>query len=117
MNHKILLVTIALWLPGILPGYAKDMALNIKTDVKGQYFLVEKTSRAKRVTLLVKRVTTQRTVYVKREFNCAAHTVRYLGSGESMHEMEKDIADAKARAINKGSISDQLSTYACSSSI
>ena len=114
MNLKMLFVTVVLSIVGILPGYARDIALNIKTDVKGQYFLVEKTSRAKLVTLLVKRFTVQRSVYVKREFDCAANTVRYLGSGESMDEMEKDKADAKVYPIKKGSILDQLAVYACS---
>jgi hypothetical protein len=117
MNLKILMVTLSVWMLVMQHAYAKDMALNIKTEVKGQYFLVEKTSGTNNLsTLLVKRVTAQRSVYVKREFDCAAKTVRYIGSGESLDEMEKDIADQKAYPVRKNSISAQLSVYACSRS-
>lgn len=113
MCSKILsLVAVAAAL-GPLSAVADDTPLDIKTDVKGQYFLVEKGDNDGKPTLVVKRVTPDLNHYVKREFDCAARTVRYLGEGESLEEMAAAQPDAEAYPIEEGTIPDQLARLVC----
>ncbi len=52
--------------------------------------------------------------YIKREFDCAAHTERYLGEGESLEELNASEPSAEASPIGEGTIPDQLSRLVCS---
>ena len=96
-----------------LSARAEDTPIDIATDIKGQYFLVEKAGTAANPTLVVKRSKPGYSYYVKREFDCAAHTVRILGEGESLEEIAAAPSGAEAGPIRAGSISDQLSRLAC----
>jgi hypothetical protein len=113
MRSNIALMVAIVGSLGALSTRADDTPIDIQTDVKGQYFLVEKGGTADTPTLVVKRAKAGYNHYVKREFNCAAHTVRYLGEGESLEEMAAAQPDPEAGPIEEGSIPDQLSRLVC----
>jgi len=98
---------------GVLSAAADDTPINIQTDIEGQYFLVEEGGSFSMPTLVVKRVAPDTTHYIKREFDCDARTVRYLGEGESLEEMQASQPDSEASPIVKGSIPDQLIRRVC----
>lgn len=102
-----------LGLLGALPTLAEDTPIDIKTDIKGQYLLVEKGGNAANPTLVVKRTGLGNDHFVKREFDCAAHTVRYLGEGETLEEMNTALPEKEVSPIGEGSIPDQLSKLVC----
>lgn len=101
---------------GTLSALAEDTPIDIKTDLKGQYFIVEKGGTPEKPTLVVKRAAPGYNHYVKREFDCAAHTVRYLGEGESLEEMAAGQPDAEGNPIEKDTIPDQLARHVCPNS-
>ena len=99
---------------GALSALADDTPIDIQTDLEGQYFLVEKGGSLGKPTLVVKRVAPDVTHYVKREFDCAAHTVRYLGEGENLEETATaQPQSSEAKPIKEGSIADQLARLVC----
>jgi hypothetical protein len=93
---------------------AAETPVDIKTDLKGQYFIVEKGGTPDKPTLTVKRaVPNGRNHYVKRMFDCKARTVQYLGGGESLEEVNKFAGTEKMNPLVEGSIPDQLAAIAC----
>ena len=98
---------------GAFPAGADETPIDIKTDLEGQYFLVEQGGTAEKPTMLVKRAAEGYNHFVKREFDCAARTVRYLGEGESLEELKAAQPDKVANPIKKGTIAYQLWQYAC----
>ena len=92
---------------------ADDTPLDIKADLRGQFFVVEKDDDDDKPTLLVKAVAGNCTRYLKRELDCVARTVRYLGRGESLEEVAAARPDAKAYLIVAGTIADQLARLVC----
>jgi hypothetical protein len=99
---------------GALSALAEDTPIDIQTDIEGQYFLVEEGGSFSKPTLVVKRVTPDATThYIKREFDCDARSVRYLGEGESLEEMAASRLESEASPINAGSIPDQLARLVC----
>jgi hypothetical protein len=113
MRAKLRCCVVMTGLVGTLSAVADDTPVDIKTDLEGQYFLVEKAGTATAPTLLVKRVASYGTHYVKREFDCEARTERYLGEGDSLKALAASEPDTEATAINAGSIADQLLQYVC----
>jgi hypothetical protein len=63
--------------------------------------------------VLVKQVGPRVTYYIKREYDCEAHSLRYLGEGESLEAVAESQPERDMRAISEGSISDQLAKYVC----
>ncbi len=99
---------------GVLPALADETPINIKTDLEGEYFVVEKGGTAAQPLLVVKQVAPNHyTYYIKREFDCQTHAVRYLGEGESLNAMAETEPETEMRAISEGSISDQLAALVC----
>jgi len=94
---------------------AADTPIDIKTDLEGaKFFIVEKGGTATNPTVLVKRADAAAKIYyVKREFDCRAHTVKTVGQGESLTEVNKPLKDATMRPIASGSIADQLARHVC----
>ncbi len=100
---------------GVLPALADETPIDITTDLEGEYFIVEKGGTATHPLLVVKQVAPNRyTYYIKREFDCQTHAVRYLGEGESLDAMAQAEPEAEMTAISEGSISDQLAQLVCS---
>lgn len=101
---------------GLLGGTSvavADQPIDIHTDLEGQYYLVEQGGSPGRPVLLVKRIAPGITHYVKREIDCGARTVRYLGEGESLDEIANAEPDPEVQPVEKGSIADQLRRLVC----
>jgi hypothetical protein len=111
-SQTALILTLAGTL-GSLSAVAEETAIEIKTDLEGQYYLVEKGGTADKPTLVVKRAGPGFNHYIKREIDCAAHTLRYLGEGESLEEMNNPLPVETAVPIEAGSIADQLARLVC----
>ena len=92
---------------------AEEVPIHIKTDLKGEFFIVEKGGTPQRPTLIVKNTGPGFTNYIKREFDCEAHTMRYLGDGESLDAIAASKPELEMREIREGSISDQLARQVC----
>ncbi|MFZ1537075.1 MAG: hypothetical protein WAT23_06810 [Chromatiaceae bacterium] len=113
MRAKLRCIVALTGLVGTLSAAADDTPVDIKTDLEGQYFLVEKGGTTTAPTLLVKRVASYGTHYVERQFDCEAKTERYLGEGDSIKAVAASEPETEATAINAGSIADQLLQYVC----
>jgi hypothetical protein len=109
--RRLLVATAMIACTGV---WAADTPIDIKTDLKGQYFIVEKGGTPDKPTLSVKRAAPNNyNHYVKRLFDCKARTVQYLGEGETLEEMNKPMNGEKMTPIVEGSIPDQLAAIAC----
>ena len=108
MHSKTVLMLAMAGSLGTLSALADEIPIDIQTDLEGQYFIVEKGGSADKPTMVVKRAAPGYTDYIKREFDCAAHTVRYLGEGESLEEINAAQPGVEAHPIKERSISDQL---------
>ena len=113
MRAKLRCCVVMTGLVGTLSAVADDTPVDIRTDLEGEYFLVEKGGTATVPTLLVKRVASYGTHYVKRELDCEARTERFLGEGDSIKAVAASEPDTEATAITAGSIADQLLQYVC----
>lgn len=98
---------------GALPALACERPVDIHTDLEGQYSIVEEGGFPDEPVIVDKRVWPGGVYFIKREFHCAEHRVRYLGEGESLESMEASLPEAEARPIEPGSIADQLARILC----
>jgi len=97
------------------PVLADEIPIEIETDLEGDYFIVDKTGPENRPIVTVKQVDGTYRYFIKREFDCETHRVRYLGEGESQAAMDASEPESAPdmEAISPGSISDQLAGYVC----
>ena len=107
-----------LLLTGLLataPVLADEIPVEIETDLEGDYFIVEKTGPDNRPIVTVKQVDGTYRYFIKREFDCETHRVRYLGEGESQAAMDASEPESAPdmEEIRPGSISDQIAAYVC----
>jgi hypothetical protein len=115
MRSNTILISVLAGSLVALSATAGDTPIKLKTDLEGQYFLVEQGGTANNPILVVKRDDAGYEYYIKREFDCAARTVRYLGEGESLEEMDAAPPAAEASPIEEGTIPAQLVRLACPS--
>lgn len=115
MPSRVLVAASLAGLAMLTPAVAEEKPIDINTDLEGQYFIVEKAGTPDKPIVLVRRAATSYDYYVKREFDCGAHTVRHLGEGESLKDVAASEPEAKMSAIAAGSIADQLSRLVCPS--
>lgn len=94
--------------------HADDVPLDIKTDLKGKFYLVEKAGSTDNPTLVIKSVSGDYSDYSKREFDCTAHTARYLSTGMSLQQMVPIQPESEMSPITPDSINDQLLRLTCS---
>lgn len=88
--------------------------ISVPTDASARYYLLKRSGTSTRPILVTKRVGSSGTSYSRREFDCAAHTFRYLGDGDSIEEMNASTPDAEMSPLVDGSISDYIGRVACS---
>lgn len=93
--------------------FAAEIPININTDVKGKYFIIEQGGSQNNPTLAVKNTWGKGSHYIRREFDCKGHTVKYLGEGESLEDMNKPLLGQQMKPIVAGSIPDQLARHVC----
>lgn len=113
MRSKIRSIVALSGMLGILSAVAGETPIDIKTDLKGQYFLVEKGGTPEQPTLLVKRVRADAITYSKRLFDCAGHSYKDLGSGESIEAVAEFRPGEELVPVEEGTITYQLWKHAC----
>ena len=105
---------VCLYLLCIAPALAAEYPIQIKTDSRGEYFVVDKGGTANNPTLLVKWVGHDgKPYYVKRLFDCKARTAKYLGEGDTLEQAAKPLPDQEMFPLGEGSIESQLANHVC----
>ncbi len=90
-----------------------EYQINIPSDLNAKYFVVGKGGNLPNPILITKRVGQSGTSYSKRIFDCNSNTVKYLGTGSSIEEMNRSKPDQNMAPLVKGSIADYLWRHAC----
>ncbi|BDO08206.1 hypothetical protein ACSZOL_22835 [Aeromonas hydrophila] len=93
--------------------FAMEKPLKVPSDSMAQFFVLEKGGEGAERTIVTKRTGSSGTSYSKRLYNCTDSTVKYLGSGDSLAEMESSGADQDMAPIVQGSIAYYVGVEAC----
>lgn len=94
-------------------AHAAEVPLSVPSDAKAKYFVLDKGSNGAMRTIITKRVGPSGTSYSKRQYDCKAGTVKYLGTGDSLEAMSKSPPDPKMAPIVQGSIAHYVGMEAC----
>jgi hypothetical protein len=92
---------------------AEEYPLKIDSDIKAEYFVVEKAGTRQQPTLLLKRVRAGATSYSMRLFDCASQSYKQLGSGESVEALAESRSGDDLVPAEEGTIAYQLWKHAC----
>lgn len=87
--------------------------ISVPSDPKAQYYILERGSNGSLRTITTKRVGTSGSSYSKRLYNCAQSTVKYLGTGDTLAEMNQSTPPGKMANIVSGSIAYYIGLEAC----
>jgi len=85
----------------------------IPSDSKANFYVLEKGGQGNERTIVTKREGPSGVSYSKRLYNCAEHTVKYLGTGDSLAAMTASAADPAMAPIVEGSIAYYVGLQAC----
>lgn len=88
-------------------------SLTIPSDSAVKYFVLEINGKGSYRTIVTKRAGAAGVSFSKRIYNCNKGTVKYLGSGRSIEEMNSSVPDPKMSAITNKSIAYYLQYHAC----
>ena len=94
-------------------AHAGNKPLSVPADWRAKYFVVDKSWRGGERVIVMKRVARDGTRYSKHLYNCEKNTVRSLGEGGSLEEMEAVEPETKMGLITPDSISYFISIEAC----
>ncbi len=103
-------------LPALLAlssAQAEEYPLKIDSDIKADFFVVEKAGTPEQPTLLIKRVRAGTTSYSLRLFDCAGQSYKQLSSGESVEALTAPPVDDDLAPAEEGTIAYQLWRHAC----
>jgi hypothetical protein len=109
ISFSVLLVSCA--------SYAGE-AINVPSDHKASYSLVELNGAGRYVEITTKRDGPSGTSYTKRGVDCETHQYKYLAEGETLAELkqnEKEREPDTFGPLEDGSISDYVAGFACAS--
>jgi hypothetical protein len=90
------------------------MAFTVPSDARANFYILEKSGQDNVRVIVTKREGPSGTSYSKRLYNCAEHTAKYLGTGDSLEAMALSAADSAMAPIVEGSIAYYVSLQACS---
>ena len=93
--------------------FAAEKPLIVPSDPKAKFFVLEKEGSGAERTIVTKRVGPSGSSYSKRLYNCKNRTVKYLGTGDSLAEMDSSKPDPSMGPIVKGSIAYFVGLEAC----
>lgn len=96
-----------------VPVIAAETLLNIPSDSKAQFYVLEKGGSGAERIIVTKRVGSSGISYSKRLYNCVDGTVKYLGSGNNLSDMESSRPDPKMGPIVKASTAYYIGLEAC----
>jgi hypothetical protein len=92
--------------PPVLP-------FTVPSDARANFYILEKGNQGNERVIVTKREGPSGTSYSKRLYNCADHTVKYLGTGDSLEAMDVSPADPAMGPIVEGSIAYYVGLQAC----
>ena len=114
VRRKALVGIVVLALAGCSSSPSEEgTPLDVPSDAKAQYFVLEKGGTPERPTILTKRVGSSGTSFSRREIDCVAQSVRYLGTGDTREQMNASTPDASMAPIVPGAIADYVAKEAC----
>ena len=96
------------------PNEGTPIVINSDT---AKYFVLEKNMKVKNNknlrSIVTKRVGSSGVSYSKRLYDCKNNTVKYLGSGDTIEQMNKSKEDVKMSPIVNGSIAYEVGLIIC----
>jgi hypothetical protein len=108
---KLLIAVLALIASAV--ALAGEKPLVVPSDLKGQYFVLEKGGNNTDRTIITKRIGPSGTSFSKRLYNCKNNTVKYLGTGDTLAAMSASKPDPNMGPIVGGSIAFHVGLEAC----
>ncbi|WP_040903933.1 hypothetical protein [Yokenella regensburgei] len=87
--------------------------VSVPTDTKASYTILDKTRNGDIATITTKREGPSGVSYSKRQYDCNAWTVKYLGDGESIEQMNSSAPDPNMAPIVDRSIAYYIGQKAC----
>ncbi|EIV6183939.1 hypothetical protein L9H89_003680 [Klebsiella aerogenes] len=106
---KVVLALIAI----VSSGAFATEVMKIPSDPKGTYTILEKDMNGSMATIVTKREGPAGTTYSKRLYDCSSWTVKYLGTGESLEQMNSSEADKGMSPIGDETIAYYVGRRAC----
>lgn len=92
---------------------AEEYKITIPSDSKAEYTVLSKGTQGDLKTIVTKRSGSSGVSYSERAYDCNNHTVKYLGSGDTLEQMKASGADKNMGEIFTGSIADFVGREAC----
>lgn len=92
---------------------AGEYPLQIDSDTKSEYVVIEKAGTVDQPTLLLKRARAGAVSYSNRLFDCTHQSYKVLGSGESLDAVADSQPDDAMISAKKGTVAYQLWKHAC----
>jgi len=93
--------------------FASELPIDVPAEPNTQFFILEKGDAGPERIIVVKHVGPSGTSYSKRLYNCTENTVKYLGGGDSLAQMNESRSEINMRPIIEGSIAYYLAIEAC----
>ncbi|MFY9993638.1 MAG: hypothetical protein WAK61_01420 [Leclercia sp.] len=94
-------------------GVSAATQISIPTDSKANYTILEQDLNGRMATITTKREGSSGVSYSKRQYDCSAWTVKYLGSGDTLEGMKSSVPDKNMAPIVDNSIAYYLGQKAC----
>lgn len=92
---------------------ADAIKFKVPSDPKARYTIIERTGTGKIRQIVTKREGPSGASYSKREYDCQAATVRYIGTGDSLAEMRASKPDKRMAPVVDESIASYVGGAAC----
>lgn len=107
---KILTLSLLIFSAG---ASSEPYNLHVPSDPKATYTILDVGKQGGLVTITTKREGASGTTYSKRAYDCKSGKVMYLGSGETIVQMESSKPDDHLSPVFDGSIADYVGGEAC----
>lgn len=87
--------------------------ISVPSDSGAQYYVLDKGTLGSLRTITTKRIGPSGSSYSKRLYSCSGSTVKYLGTGDTLAEMNRSSPSGDLSPIVKGSIAYYVGLEAC----
>lgn len=87
--------------------------VSVPTDPKASYVVLDKSRSGDMATITTKREGPSGSSYSKRLYDCKAGTVKYLGDGDTLEQMNSSAPDPNMAPIVEKSIAYYIGQRAC----
>ena len=91
---------------------SRNESVPVPSDPRANYYVVSMEGRSP-IILVTQRNGSSGVSYSKREIECSEGSLRYLGTGDTLAEMEASAADPERKAPIEGSIASDILKFAC----